>query len=212
MALTHITDLVDKGLALLPSQFDDSPNVRGLYECLLAPFQELEDAFWQLHTERAIDNSVGAQLDGIGQILKFPRQGLADETYRPFLKAMVRVYISSGTIPEFLQVLKTLFPDAYVMLREFYPAAFIIVMNGVSLQDELVPLVYGIAARQMKPAGVGFEFHYAPETIADPDTVFRLAPDGADAEWADIVATKLPGLGLDDADAPGTGGKLISVI
>lgn len=60
-------------------QFQHSPNVHSLYTALFSPFSSLQSAFRELLLNRHLDNAVGKQLDGIGDILGMPRPYMAVE-------------------------------------------------------------------------------------------------------------------------------------
>ncbi|MGQ0285680.1 DUF2612 domain-containing protein [Pasteurellaceae bacterium 22721_9_1] len=54
-------------------QFQCSPNIHSLYTALFTPFASLQGAFRELLLNRHLDNAVGKQLDGIGDILGLSR-------------------------------------------------------------------------------------------------------------------------------------------
>lgn len=54
-------------------QFQHSPNLRSLYTALFSPFVTLQQALKEVLLERHLENAVGKQLDGIGDILGMPR-------------------------------------------------------------------------------------------------------------------------------------------
>lgn len=56
------------------AQFGESPRLEALVKSLLQPVNGLHGALRQLYDERWLDTAVGQQLDGIGQIVGFPRE------------------------------------------------------------------------------------------------------------------------------------------
>lgn len=68
-----MSDIISKGLARLANQFDGSENLKSFLESFLNEFQELENSGLQLLNERYLDTAVGAQLDGIGEIVGVDR-------------------------------------------------------------------------------------------------------------------------------------------
>lgn len=56
------------------SQFKDSPRLQALVLALLQPFTTVQGALKQLRDDRWLDAAVGAQLDGIGDLLDRPRR------------------------------------------------------------------------------------------------------------------------------------------
>lgn len=63
----------EEGLARLIWEYQDSPNVRALIASVLSQFDDIGEAIDDLRTRLDIDLSVGAQLDGIGEIVGRPR-------------------------------------------------------------------------------------------------------------------------------------------
>ena len=83
----------------LVEQFKDLPNLNALMEVFGEQFQDLADFYESLRTQRNMDNAVGKQLDGVGDIVvlsraeagdlaSFPSPDtvLDDELYRKFLR------------------------------------------------------------------------------------------------------------------------------
>lgn len=66
-------DLVAHGLKRLAYQFKDSEKLKSLISVQLEEFQTLDNTFNDLLDNRLIDTAIGAQLDGIGEILGLPR-------------------------------------------------------------------------------------------------------------------------------------------
>lgn len=64
---------IEKGLRRLAWQFTDSLNFKAFIEAFLSELKELDDSGEQLLLERYLDTAVGAQLDGIGEIVGLPR-------------------------------------------------------------------------------------------------------------------------------------------
>ncbi len=105
MTLTHKLTHVADGLAHLAYQFQDLPHFEAILTAWLNRIQEIEDVLWELIDERTIDAAVGVQLDGIGAIVGEPRLGKTDDEYRLFIKARRLVNLSSGTVPELIEIL-----------------------------------------------------------------------------------------------------------
>ena len=85
-------------------QYLDKPRFRALLCVYVSQIQDAEDAGWQLATERTIDAAVGVQLDGLGDIVGQPRQGLSDDDYRPLIRARIKANNSEGTAPNIIDV------------------------------------------------------------------------------------------------------------
>lgn len=56
------------------AQFKDSPRLRSVVMALLQPFTTVQGALKQLRDDRWLDAAVGAQLDGLGDLLDRPRR------------------------------------------------------------------------------------------------------------------------------------------
>jgi hypothetical protein len=183
-SLEWIESHCEDGKALLLAQFRGKPLIEAVVCALVTPVQELEDACWQLLTGRAIDNAVGAQLDGVGQILDLPRVGWTDEQYQLFLRAQPLALRSSGTWPDVFAILEALgFDLALVVVSEPGLAeellavgaggdrAWMRVQLNQSVFGGLFADVFAMVLRA-KPAGVRLLL----EADADaPDTAFTYA-------------------------------------
>lgn len=91
------TTITADGLAQMLDQFKGSTNLRLLASSYLDQAQALEDAIWPLLGERGLANATGDRLDGIGEIVKTPRGGRDDTTYRLALIVKLAVLQSTGT-------------------------------------------------------------------------------------------------------------------
>ena len=70
MDLIKHTELVTERLA---SQFQESQNLTGYIKALLKTADELDEVFLILHSLLDLENSVGAQLDLVGELVGQPR-------------------------------------------------------------------------------------------------------------------------------------------
>lgn len=66
-------DLVEHGLNRLAFQFEQSEKLKGLINTQLDDHQKIYNSFDDLLNNRLLNSSVGKQLDGLGEILGFPR-------------------------------------------------------------------------------------------------------------------------------------------
>lgn len=123
----HATEIVD----LLIQQFKNDPGMTGFASIFGAKVQEIEDALWQLYTLRGIDTALGAQLDNLGKVIGYPRQGLSDNDYRLRLKAKIALNRDSGTTAEILSIFGLLLPTLSLQLTETPPGGFELHVVGV---------------------------------------------------------------------------------
>ncbi len=191
----------EAGLALLLGQFADKPRIRAVTCALLDGVQDVEDAVWQLFSERWIDTAVGAQLDGTGEVLDFPRAGRTDVAYRAFLRARTAQLRSSGSWPALVAILReigvTLAEASY---QGSPPASYVVRLTDTLPAEVTGADVFGLLD-PADPPGVRLTLVAPVGAIED---TFRLA-DAADYP---VTGT---GRGLGDATTPGGEGELAGV-
>ena len=124
--------------------------------------QEINDAATALLPAVSLEEAVGVQLDGTGQIIGIGRQGLPDILYRSLLRAYIRVNTSGGTIEDLLEIARlassTTAASQAFTYTESYPGEFLIefgITLGVGLGAIVAEAVY-----QGKPAGVHGQTSY----------------------------------------------------
>lgn len=131
----------EKGIGRLAYQFTDSTKFIAFLEAFLAQFDDLEVSKEQLLTERYLDTSEGVQLDGIGEILGYPRPEVSgspatDELYRLLLKAKTKINTTNMTVDETTEIISLAFSGAtvqYVLPAVLQPAYFINMLIDPSL-------------------------------------------------------------------------------
>ena len=164
--IARVEDHCADGLALLLQQFKDKPRLAAVLCALLTPIQELEDAAWQLLTERDLDSAVGVQLDVLGRLVDEPRDGRADDQYRPFIRARILINRSNGLPEEVLTIVRVaLGASIEVHLREHFPAAFTVEVVGAI---PLTPASLLRLLQQAKAGGVRVLLEYS--LIPDDET------------------------------------------
>lgn len=112
MADKIFKDLIVEGLSRLPSQFINSPIIRGLVEAILTNLQPLEDVLTQLDNERDLDTAVGVQLDVLGLLIGLLRGSLTDDQYRKALRVKVSQNASRGTTEDATDTLRKATEDS----------------------------------------------------------------------------------------------------
>lgn len=68
-----MSNVVEKGMSRLAYQFKNSVKFQEFIEAFLAEYEELRISGLQLLNERYLNDAVGVQLDGIGEIVGLPR-------------------------------------------------------------------------------------------------------------------------------------------
>ena len=100
-------------------QFRGKPNIQVLHDALARQLQDLHDFFLQLKTGRSLSDAVGAQLDGVGDIVVLSRREAGDlasyagrggetddETYRKFLVYKVLKNTCDCTYPDIIKAFR----------------------------------------------------------------------------------------------------------
>lgn len=162
MALTKIEDHVERGLALLLSQYQGKPRITALLSSFLRRVQELEDATIDVLISRLIDNAVNEQLNAIGRIVQqINTEGWDDDTYRLFIKAKIRADKSNGHGDDVIDVIN-LVEAADFALSEVYPAAMYVDFATVTAAP---PSILMALARRAKGSGVALQILYGDHDI-----------------------------------------------
>lgn len=166
-------------------------NLYSLAVDVCAPqFQAVEDACQQLLTITNIDDSVGTQLDILGNIVGQPRNSLIDATYRLYLRARIKASLSSGTRKDIYAVFFALFGLSTVM--EITTDVASLELTITTILTHAQGLVGGGFLRDSKGAGIRSIFRWQ-----ETDDAHAFCFDGG------------TGLGFDDHSSPGAGGAFV---
>ncbi len=136
MTLAKITTHKEQMLARLLYEYKDKPNMAKVINVIANRYQGVEDALWQLATQRLLDGE-GVQLDNLGKILRQERGDSADDAeYRLRLKARMRANQSSGTPEDILSVFQALL-GSYdgLHLTPYYPAGIMLTLDDIEVTD-----------------------------------------------------------------------------
>jgi hypothetical protein len=191
------TQHLEEALDQLLEQFKGRPRLEAMIASYMTQIQDLETAFHDLLTERFISTAIGAQLDGIGQIVVLPRNGLTDEEYRTALRGKIRVNLSNGTPPELITIVRLMVNDPALLIR-------LVEVEETTVEIEVLegtlfptnPELIGAFLILAKAAGVRIIFRYSYAANFDNQFVFSDADD---------FPTFDTDTGFDDATSPGTG-------
>lgn len=171
MSISKITDHVTQAKDRLPTQHAGKTKIEALLTALVTPMQAIEDALWQLLTERQIDTAIGTQLDDIGLIVGEDRQGKTDDDYRRFLRARISVHKSRGTAEDILtvaQLVLDLTPDDTPFVLQMQPTAGVVLrVLGVVTSSALATIVGEKFLRYTCAAGVRCVFESTPVTPSE---------------------------------------------
>jgi len=108
MSVSHTTTHVTDAKARLARQFKGKARIEALVAALAQQNQDLEDALYELLTQRWLSAAVGVQLDGIGQIVGESRLGKDDATYKLHIAARILINLSTGTPEELIAIVRLL--------------------------------------------------------------------------------------------------------
>ena len=166
MTIEQITDHAEKAKERLPRFLDDATNFNALIEIAGARTQDLETELFNLLDQRYLTIAVGAQLDGIGQILNHEREiGQSDSDYRLELIAETGKLALSGQIESLILLFRSLTSAVDSDLVEFYPAS--VSLTAFYDADSEDPILDGnivAAMNEVKAAGVHLDLRFVEET------------------------------------------------
>jgi hypothetical protein len=129
---------------------------------LLSEVQTAEDAALATLIGRYLDNAIGVQLDGLGDLVGEERLGRSDDDYRNAIRVRIFQNQSSGTPEEMLTLLRLLVQDATgIHIEEIFPAKVWFEMatgtqpaNFQALMQQAAPA--GVGVRALAPGEFGF--------------------------------------------------------
>jgi hypothetical protein len=184
MSIIKITDHTSEALARLLQQYKNKPNIRKLLEVYLDQIQEIETMFCQLLEETNVFDAIGAQLDGIGEIVVQPRNGLSDDQYRIRIFVKIGKNVSEGEVNRVGSVFKILTQSAYVHL---------IVLNDAEIQ------LQGTETIGTTREEVNFIFSNMQEVVAAGVRISYILCADENLSYAyEGTNTSAPALGYDD--------------
>lgn len=198
--LKYNEDHRDQAKALVIEQFKRSRRFNDWLGAYIGQVQDLEDALWELYTQRGVDTAEGAQLDVLGIIVGQPRNGLDDTDYRTRIKVRIRLNKASGIADDIYAVFGLMLGNQIgaVSLQEAYPAGLIVQMNEYV---DTSPSVLADILRESRSAGVDTSLVYmtsddgtfecssatAPETGSTTEGFVHATTGGWDEETVNIA-------------------------
>lgn len=153
MTLGPVTDHVGEMLDVRTEQFRDKERFTNVLRTFGVQIQDIENALQQLIADRALDTAVGAQLDGIGEIVGEERAGRLDADYRVAIRTRISLNLSQGTPEDLISLAQAISGGTNVELTELFPAAFEIRILD-SLPSGTDPIRIATVVASGKPAGV----------------------------------------------------------
>lgn len=120
--VVEITNHVQAALGRLLQQYQNRPRFAGIITALVAQVQDFENGFFPVNTGRQLSDgtthpAIGAQLDGIGQLVGIARNGVDDATYLVLILGTIAENNSETTYAELLYIVQTIFEASEVFIK-----------------------------------------------------------------------------------------------
>lgn len=156
-------------------QFRGKPNIQVLHDAFARQLQDLYDFFLQLKSERSLSDAMGAQLDGVGDIVVLSRREAGDltaytgrggetddETYRKFLIYKVLKNTCNCTYADIIKAFR-MFWDRPLYYKEYssIPATMIFYTGEMYGLVDTTPL---FSMPLIKAAGVTIKLYARTKT------------------------------------------------
>jgi Protein of unknown function (DUF2612). len=150
--IIHLDEMRER----LPSHMRSGTQFDKLLQIFAERYQDIEDVFQDLLTNRAIDTAEGKQLDGLGQIIDLAREpGQSDVSYRLAIKSQFIVLSKSGSVEEVIDAYLKVTESATLEYTEIYPATFqLAALPTVDVTDPDIAEYINTTMQNIKPAGV----------------------------------------------------------
>jgi len=165
--MIQITTHAQDALLRRAEEFKEASKLETILNTVNVQIQDIENALWQLRTERDIDTAIGSQLDNLGKIIGTERNAaFTEDLYRQVLRAFIRANKSSGTVQDIYDVFRFLITEFYI--EQTPPASFIFHVNE-PITGILVYVIIG-ALNFVKAGGVRVYSHYSEGELDDTFT------------------------------------------
>jgi hypothetical protein len=176
--LVYVPDHKARAVASLLSQHQRKPRIRSLVESLAEGAQSTEDEGFDVLISTTLSAAQGANLDQWGALVGEVRGDLADEDYRVFITARIRVNNSTGTTDEIIAIWSIVVaPFLEIRQRTIPPATFSLdTLRDTPMNDARAGRV-GAMMRDVKPAGI------AMMLIESTPGYFGFAEDPESLPW-----------------------------
>ncbi|MCP4393547.1 MAG: DUF2612 domain-containing protein [Alphaproteobacteria bacterium] len=192
-------DHIEEGLALLPSQWDNKPILRGVLESWLTPLNTTEQCAIDVRDGFNICTAIGAQLDIIGEYFDESRLGRSDTEYRAAILSRISAANGSGTPDQLIDLFGTITASSSVTFYEHYPLSVALLSVGGADSDLTAPFnMLEAAAASIEfvglmfdPAGFDWIGQDATLQFGDANLIDNASNQIIDDNLNDIVATIL---------------------
>ncbi|HVJ27422.1 MAG TPA: hypothetical protein VM493_07750 [Vicinamibacterales bacterium] len=184
MALSAITNHVERGLSRLIDQFKDKPRLESWISSYLEEVQELSDAAWQVLVTRLIDDAEAEQLTTLGRLVGQTRTIDDDDRFRVLVRARIAVNQSRGRWDDILRIANLLLGDTEYTLTAHFPKALVLTIEE---PIDFIPTLEQSMLSEAVSAGERIDVHFHAD---DSDELFRLGegPGWGEGLWAGAVS------------------------
>lgn len=115
---------------LLAQQWKTKDKFFSMLEKIGIQYNDIEDALFEIKDDLTLATATGIQLDIIGNILGFPREGRDDESYRTILFLKGELNVSAGTPETLIKAAEILYNATRVEYFPIFPAKVRLWTNG----------------------------------------------------------------------------------
>jgi len=169
--------IVEDWLRDLPQQFQDKEKISILIRAFAKQMQLLEAVFEELNTETTLENAVGKNLDGIGEIVQLSRKEagvlahdpdlpvMEDERYRQFLRYKILQNTNNCTYYDLVESIVNLWNISPVYYREDPERPATIIIETV--RETVASSIFAHTVPVARAAGVGLLYRIAYEMDTD---------------------------------------------
>lgn len=193
---THVQDALNRFL----EQYKNRPYITAIMTALVDQIQDFENAAYPVANGRYLYNgttypAIGAQLDGIGELLDTERNGLPDSEYLIVLLGTIGQNFSDGTWETLLSLVETLTQATTIAAFEHHPAAMAYCIQNPNPNFNFWPLVgkmiqaalgagIDLAYVAIVPAGqTGFGFAGSNQSNVGGFAPYSTAPQTSGGVW-----------------------------
>jgi hypothetical protein len=189
MSLVEKTTHEAEAVATFLQQFKGKAKLAALLASYVDQVQQLEAVLFDVLASRAIDAAEGDQLDLLGDLVGQDREGRSDSDYRIWIKARIRVNLSSGTGNDIIATVGAILGTAgRVTITELPPAAM-----RVDVSNALGGTPADVAELISQARGAGIDCNLVYTLAADAATFTFSSGDTEEASaaqgWADDAQT-----------------------
>lgn len=126
--------------ALLLHQFKNAEDIGDVLDIKGGNLNDTEALYFDSIQAYFWENAEGAQLDTLGKIIGFARQGRSDSNYATILRLKIQLNVSGGTIPVLLDAIDVIFNASFIQyvqdFNDYRPVAKILTDGDVNLFTE----------------------------------------------------------------------------